>query len=462
MLSAELTPQTPPRSVRDETEERWTDDIESQVRRGTRRRPQSEQESENTRKRPTTDVRVVCAVSDEGYEMDEVIVDGHRIRGRRCATFEGVGTSLPLRLRIVGRHIDAVADVRDHGSKWYPLYDGTHDDDRPRIGEVFVATTKIENEFVDIAGGGGPQTSRRRNAVVLEKQKPDVDEEWRRTARALYARFSTGPDEMTLRGFEELTKAAFAVGGNLKTLGGSRRSGCFGYCVTIPEEDLFAYVLHRHSGLRVCYGGVGLAEQSSWHSRLALVGVSLLWSLSANCLVSAIVIPQASRMTQVLVITVSDSTGTSILTVFFYILNSPTVARICAAAYRLNVPAILTTLFAFATLMVLLVSLAPEDLYLATYSFLPIWCTARAYDIFRLGATWAVQVQLGSYPPRPQKLPDDIDQIQSRRQRLPLLTRHPPNGDRSPSTTTYSALLYGAHDDDDDDDESHHGDGGSA
>jgi len=345
------------------------------------------------------EVRVVCAVSDDGLEFDEVVVGGRKVGARRAATFAAIPTTaFPVRVRLVGRHVDAVAEVPESSSSsgWVALRDATYDDGSDvKVGEAFVRVTRRPSSSPSAA----PEST------------SESTSEWRSTARELFFQFassessssssssSSDPDpKMTLRDFEELTKALFAVGGNVKTLAGSRRSGLLGYCVTIPDEDLFAYVLHRHVILRVCYGAVGLAEPSTWHSRLAFVGVSLLWSLSANCLVSAIFIPDASRMTQIVVITVSDSAGVSVLTVFFYVLNSPAVARACAAAYRLNVPAILTTFFAFATVMVLLVSLKPEDLYLAVYSFVPLWCTARAYDVFRLGATWALQVQLGSYP----------------------------------------------------------------
>ena len=84
---------------------------------------------------------------------------------------------------------------------------------------------------------------------------------------------------------------------------GVDRGGPFARCVTIPDEDLFHYVLHRHCLLRVCYGGVGLAKKSHWQSRLVLVLVSLLWSLAANSLVSAIILPRWDRVGQVIAIT---------------------------------------------------------------------------------------------------------------------------------------------------------------
>jgi len=202
------------------------------------------------------------------------------------------------------------------------------------------------------------------------------------------------------RDVAELVRAILAVGGNIRTLvrlDDNKRSGLLAKCVQIPNEDLFAYVLRRHCCLRVCYGAVGLAANSSWQSRLVLVGVSLLWSLSANCLVSAIVLRDQSRMTQVVVITVADSTGVTILSTLFYLAHVPLVSRLLHAT-TLDLPAIFTTTFCFVTLILLLVSLTPDELYLAVYSFLPIWCTARVYELFEKGTLWALQVQLGSYP----------------------------------------------------------------
>lgn len=54
--------------------------------------------------------------------------------------------------------------------------------------------------------------------------------------------------------------------------------------------------------------------------------------------------------------------------------------------------------FSFVLVIFLLASLTHAELILATYSFFPIWGTARVTKIFKLGTYWAMQVQLGSLP----------------------------------------------------------------
>lgn len=229
--------------------------------------------------------------------------------------------------------------------------------------------------------------------------KPASDETTR-CADRLWEQFSSDGASLDHDDLRALVKAAVALGGNLMTLGGFERHGLIAYCVRVPEEDLFAYVLHRHCVLRVCYPPqIGIAALSTWQSRTVLVVVSLLWSFSANCLVSAIFIPDADRIVQIAVITFVDTFGVGVLTVLFYVAHSPCVQRACALCYRLNFPAIITTAFSLILVAFILVSITPDELYLAAYSFFPIYATARVTEIFKLGTYWAMQVQLGSLPP---------------------------------------------------------------
>ncbi|KAJ8614536.1 hypothetical protein CTAYLR_000834 [Chrysophaeum taylorii] len=231
-------------------------------------------------------------------------------------------------------------------------------------------------------------------------EEDQTQDEATRCADRLFDHYCSSYEGMSRDDLRDLVRASIALGGNLQTLGGFERHGLIAKCISIPDEGLFAYVLHRHCVFRVCYGAVGLGARSTWQSRTVLVVVSLLWSFSANCLVSAIVIPRADRIVQVIVIMLVDTFGVGVLTVLFTLVHTPFVERVCAPAYRLNLPAFATTLFSFATLILLIVSLTEDELCLAAYSFFPIYGTARVTEIFKLGTYWAMQVQLGSFPPR--------------------------------------------------------------
>lgn len=218
-------------------------------------------------------------------------------------------------------------------------------------------------------------------------------------ADRLVAHFGGDKGHLDVDDVRALVKAAGALGGNLMALGGFERGGLIAACVSVPDEDLFAYVLHRHCILRVCYPpDTGYASFSTWRSRTVLVFVSLLWSFAANCIVSAVVMPDADRVYQLIVITFVDTFGVGVLSVLFYVGHSPCILAACALCYRLNVPAIVTTVFSFALVVFLLGSLTHAELLLAAYSFFPIYGTARVTEIFKLGTYWAMQVQLGGFP----------------------------------------------------------------
>lgn len=247
-----------------------------------------------------------------------------------------------------------------------------------------------------------------RVCVSWHRVEPVEEDDALRCADNLFQQFRNDTGTLGRAEVRALVRCALDVGGNVTTLGGIERNGCLAMCVVIPDEDLFAYVLHRHCIFRVCYGASGLAEKANWKSMLALVFVSLLWSFSANCLVSAIVIPNADRIYQVIVITLVDTFGVGVLTVLFYLAHSDCVESACDICYRNSIPAFITTIFSFATLVLILSSLTPDELYLAVYSFFPIWSTARVTEVFKLGTYWAMQVQLGSYPtttPTPTRTP---------------------------------------------------------
>lgn len=250
-----------------------------------------------------------------------------------------------------------------------------------------------------------------RMCVRLRLRAPGVErrselfENATRCADRLFDHFATGQEGMGRKDLRALVKATVAIGGNLMSLGGFERTGCWAACVSVPEEDLFMYVLHRHCIFRVCVPPVdGIVALSSWQSRSILVFVSLLWSFAANCLISAVILPDVDRILQVVVITFVDTFGVGVLTMLFYVAHTSFITRACAECYRRNIPGIITTVFSFALVVFLLASLTKDDLYLAAYSFFPIYATARVTEIFKLGTYWAMQIQLGSFPDRRDEL----------------------------------------------------------
>ena len=252
----------------------------------------------------------------------------------------------------------------------------------------------------------GPDGAAGRVAAVVDVDEDDAGddddgaaaEDARKVADAIFEAFdSDGDGRLSRADARRLVRQLLAVGGNVRTLAGDGRAGWLTACVTVPDEDLCRYVLHRHCLLRVCYGGVGLAKKSHWHSRLVLVLVSLLWSLAANALVSALLVPAWDRVSQVIAITLVDAFGVSALTLCFYAVHSDVCVGNCSAACALNVPAVVTTALSVVLLVLLLVSLPSAELRLVCGSFFPIWGTARVTELFKLGTFWALQVQYGAY-----------------------------------------------------------------
>ena len=83
-----------------------------------------------------------------------------------------------------------------------------------------------------------------------------------------------------------------------------------------------SYIKHNHTLLVVCFDKTKWMQKhmrSSRTGRLGLVLVSLLWSLSVNCLVE--IYMNTSRFWQVLTITCVDSCGRSVLNLLFIIVH---------------------------------------------------------------------------------------------------------------------------------------------
>lgn len=146
---------------------------------------------------------------------------------------------------------------------------------------------------------------------------------------------------------------------------------------------------------------------STQWERLGFVLMSLLWSLSVNCLVE--IYMYTSRFWQVLTITLIDSCGKSLMNSFFIIAHlrcwSKAYHRCLGAHHRASLPSQNTcevlSLLVFIVFLIffatwLLLAMSPEQLYSSGYSFIPIWSVARVTEIFYWGTAWGFMVQYGS------------------------------------------------------------------
>lgn len=138
--------------------------------------------------------------------------------------------------------------------------------------------------------------------------------------------------------------------------------------------------------------------------------MSLLWSLSVNCLV--VIYQHTTRFYQVLTMTLVDNIGKSILNVSFIIAHLRCWGRVSqllpcyqttsspddVGSFRgcesLSLVTFIVFLAFFSTW--LLMAMTPDELYSSGYSFLPIWAFARFTEVFYLGSMWAFLVQYGS------------------------------------------------------------------
>ena len=137
--------------------------------------------------------------------------------------------------------------------------------------------------------------------------------------------------------------------------------------------------------------------------------MSLLWSLSVNCLVEIYL--KTSRFWQILIITVVDNFGKSLLNCVFVFAHLRCLGRLyrqfcmrgaedmCAPdALGGRSPIFLPFFIAFLglTASALLTKMTPEELYNSGYSFFPLWAFSRLTELFYWGAFWAFLVQYGS------------------------------------------------------------------
>ena len=125
---------------------------------------------------------------------------------------------------------------------------------------------------------------------------------------------------------------------------------------------------------------------------MGVVLMSLLWSLSSNCLVE--VYMHSSRFWQVMVITSVDTFGTSALAGIFLVSHWTHCRRFWTHCTHL--PLVVFIIFLGTLSGWLLVAMSPNQLYSSGYSFFPIWAFARFTEIFKLGTYWAFMVQYGS------------------------------------------------------------------
>jgi hypothetical protein len=145
---------------------------------------------------------------------------------------------------------------------------------------------------------------------------------------------------------------------------------------------------------------------STHWERLGFVVMSLLWSLSVNCLVE--IYMTTSRFWQVLTITLVDSCGKSLMNGFFIIAHLRCWSKAyhrCLGSRRSPLPSQNTcevlSLLVFIVFLIffatwLLLAMSPEQLYSSGYSFIPIWSISRVTEIFYWGTAWAFMVQYGS------------------------------------------------------------------
>jgi hypothetical protein len=137
-------------------------------------------------------------------------------------------------------------------------------------------------------------------------------------ARRLFLKYDVNGDGyLTRTEFQSFINELMHVGGNVKALEDANDgSGVLGYCIPLPDLDLMQFIKHRcvplasatvvarpfvvrrrHTLLVICFDRKQRAIRSTTAERIGVVLMSLLWSLSSNCLVE--VYMHTSRMWQV-------------------------------------------------------------------------------------------------------------------------------------------------------------------
>jgi hypothetical protein len=144
---------------------------------------------------------------------------------------------------------------------------------------------------------------------------------------------------------------------------------------------------------------------SSLVSRLGFVVMSLLWSLSVNCLTTIYL--RTSRFWQILIIAAVDNLGKSVLNGVFIVSHLRCWSRInqrvgnsnCARSSLYNYEGgfiLFFIVFFVFFLTWLLMAMSGTQLYSSVSSFFPIWLFSRVTELFYWAALWAFLVQYGS------------------------------------------------------------------
>jgi len=241
----------------------------------------------------------------------------------------------------------------------------------------------------------------------------------------LFQKYDTNGDGyLTRKEFLSFITELTAVGGNIRQLEEANDgTGCLGFCLPLPTMDLFSYIKHNHTLLVICFDRTRFLRKhvrSSLMGRLGFVLMSLLWSLSVNCLVE--IYMNTSRFWQVLTICLVDNTGKSVLNVFFLVVHLRCWGRLCPSGpshealshealsvdgahapsrtdarpgCELGSLVIFIVFLGFFSTWLLL-TMSPEQLYNSSTSFIPIWSFSRFTEIFFWGTFWAFLVQFGS------------------------------------------------------------------
>uniref|UniRef100_A0A7S2W4H5 EF-hand domain-containing protein n=1 Tax=Rhizochromulina marina TaxID=1034831 RepID=A0A7S2W4H5_9STRA len=311
---------------------------------------------------------------------------------------------------IVVDHLHRLAclDRQNMPVRWHELHSPSERSvGRVRIGLRF-AYSELEGvhaeaetwdeEMGGMAGVGshGADASRRVGGRV-PRGAPSNIHEAELLARRIFLKYDiTGDGYLTRSEFQSFIEELNSVGGNIKALkDADDGSSCLGYCIPLPDLDLMQYIKHRHTLLVVCFDRRQRQIKSTFSERLAVVAMSLLWSLASNCLVE--VYMHTDRMWQVATITIVDTFGTSVLAGVFLV-SHWTYCRRCwfRNSFGKVLPLAIFIIFLAFFSGWLLVAMRPDQLYSSVYSFLPIWATARLTEVFKLGTYWAFMVQYGS------------------------------------------------------------------
>jgi len=218
---------------------------------------------------------------------------------------------------------------------------------------------------------------------------------------ALFSKYDTNADGyLTRREFEKFVSDLQHVGGNVKNLEESDNA-TLGSCLPLPDEDLFSFVKHNHTLFVVCFDRPKYLKahvESTLSGRLGLVVMSLLWSLSVNCLVT-VELEYMARVWQVMIIAIVDNVGKSVMNFMFIIMHLKCWGNSCccspasqdvSATFRCCelLPLVVFIVFLGFFSTWLLLAMTPAQLYSSGYSFLPIWLLSRVTEVFYWGTAW--------------------------------------------------------------------------